>query len=132
MAYAFLKINVLCKIHNKCSRCDALPWKRQSVLVDMGVGRVRQGQLVSYCDAVRGGFSETGMTRRERVCPARAVHWGAGRGSRCVRLCVFTGWNSTGCSFLLTLCVLQLKSWIAKHEIAQICSNCSLAHDKLH
>ena len=35
----------------------------------MGVRRVRQGQLVSYCDSVRGGFSETGMTLRERVCP---------------------------------------------------------------
>ena len=69
MAYAFLKINVLCKIHNKYSRYDPLPWKRQSVFVDMGVRRVRQGQLVSYCDSVRGGFSETGMTLRERVCP---------------------------------------------------------------
>ena len=94
VAYAFLKINVLCKIHNKYSRYNPLPWKRQSVLVDMDVRRVKQGQLVSYCDAVRGGLSETGMTHRERVWPPHGLYTGAaGRGWRCVRLCVWTELN---------------------------------------
>lgn len=37
---------------------------------------VRQGQLVSYCNVVRGGFSETD-TPGEHVAPTQAVSLGS-------------------------------------------------------
>lgn len=50
--------------------------RKDSVLVDMSI---REGQLVSYCDVVRGGFSETDSddTPGERVAPTQAVSLGS-------------------------------------------------------